>query len=140
MRRFPTELKAFVIDRRRESKEWSEIKRAVRQRFNMDPPTVRAMQRWDKELDRAELSRLLKQKAKREAEAMKEQTVATLAQDLLPTLWKAVDAGEDIEYTGWSWFFRLIETSLGSDKFGRFITRYCKERKGQPDFPPAQLG
>jgi hypothetical protein len=138
MRRFPIEVKVFVIEKRRDDKEWSEIKRGIRETFNMEPPTVRAMQRWDKELDRAALSRALKDKAKKDAQAAKEQTVTMLAQDLLPTLWKAVDAGEDIEYSGWNWFFRLIETSLGTQKFQRFIGRYLDERKGQPEIAPAQ--
>jgi hypothetical protein len=138
MRRFPIEVKMFVIERRRDGKEWSDIKRAIRETFNMEPPTVRAMQRWDKELDRAALSRALKKRAKKEAQAAREQTVTMLAQDLLPTLWKAVDAGEDLEYTGWGWFFRLVETSLGTEKFQRFIGRYLVERKGKPEFLPAQ--
>jgi len=49
-----------------------------------------------------------------------------------------VDAGEDLEYTGWGWFFRLVETSLGTEKFQRFIGRYLVERKGKPEFLPAQ--
>jgi hypothetical protein len=138
MRRFPIEVKVFVIEKRRDGKEWSQIKQGIREKFSMEPPTVRAMQRWDKELDRAALSRALKDKAKKDAQAAKEQTVTMLAQDLLPTLWKAVDAGEDIEYSGWNWFFRLIETSLGTEKFQRFVNRYLEERKGQPEFQPAQ--
>ena len=137
MRRFPIEVKVFVIEKRRDGKEWSEIKRGIRETFNMEPPTVRAMQRWDKELDRAALSRALKDKAKKDAQAAKEQTVTMLAQDLLPTLWKAVDAGEELEYSGWSWFFRLVETSLGTQKFQSFIVRYLKERENQPEIGPA---
>ena len=138
MRRFPIEVKAYVIEQRRDGKEWSEIKRGIQERLKMKPPTLRAMQRWDKDLDRAALSRALKEKVARDARDAKEQTVTMLAQDLLPTLWKAVDAGEDIEYSGWNWFFRLVETSLGTEKFERFIARYLEERKGQPKFLPAQ--
>ncbi|MDD5509491.1 MAG: hypothetical protein PHI12_01575 [Dehalococcoidales bacterium] len=139
MRRFPIEVKVFVIEKRRDGKEWSEIKQAIRETFNMEPPTVRAMQRWDKELDRAALSKALKERAKKDAQVAKEQTVTMLAQDLLPTLWKAVDAGEELEYTGWNWFFRLVETSLGTQKFKSFMGRYLKEREGQPELMPAQI-
>ena len=138
MRRYPLEVKMFVIEKRRAGSEWSQIKQGIRETFNMEPPTVRAMQRWDKELDRGALSKALKAKAKKEAEATKEQTVAMLAQDLLPTLWKAVDAGEELEYSGWSWFFRLVESSLGTKKFQSFIVRYLKEREGQPELVPGQ--
>ena len=138
MRRYPLELKMFVIEKRREGGEWSQIKRDIRERFTMEPPTVRAMQRWDKELDRGALSKALKERARKEAEASREQTVAALAQDLLPTLWKAVDAGEELEYSGWRWFFNLVETSLGTQKFQSFIVRYLKEREGQSELAPAQ--
>ena len=128
----------FVIEKRRENNEWSQIKQGIREKFSMEPPTVRAMQRWDKELDRGALSKALKARAKKEAEVAKEQTVTMLAQDLLPTLWKAVDAGEELEYSGWSWFFRLVESSLGTNKFQNFIVRYLKEREGQPELESAQ--
>ena len=138
MRRYPLEVKMFVIEKRRAGSEWSQIKQGIRETFNMEPPTVRAMQRWDKELDRGALSKALKARAKKEAEATKEQTITMLAQDLLPTLWKAVDAGEELEYSGWSWFFRLVESSLGTKKFQSFIVRYLKEREGQPELEAAQ--
>jgi len=141
MRRYPLEVKMFVIERRRGGHdEWSKIKQGIRENFSMEPPTVRAMQRWDKELDRGALSKALKERAKKEAEAAKEQTVTMLAQDLLPTLWKAVDAGEELEYSGWRWFFRLVETSLGSDKFQRYLVNYLKEREGQHELAPDQPG
>ena len=139
MRRYPLEVKMFVIEKRRENNEWSQIKQGIREKFSMEPPTVRAMQRWDKELDRAALSKALKERAKKEALAAREQTVTMLAQDLLPTLWKAVDAGDELEYPGWSWFFRLVETSMGTDKFQKFIARYLKEREGQQKIAPAQV-
>jgi len=137
MRRYPLEVKMFVIERRRDGNdEWSKIKQGIREKFGMEPPTLRAMQRWDKELDRTALSKALKARAKKDAQAAKEQTVTMLAQDLLPTLWKAVDAGEEIEYSGWNWFFRLVEATLGTQKFRNFIIRYLKEREGQPDITP----
>jgi hypothetical protein len=135
MRRYSFEVKLFALDRRREGGGWGEIRRAITERFKIEPPTVRAMQRWEKDIDRDALNRALNEKAKKEAEAVKGQTLTMVAEGLLPQLWKARDAGEDIEYAGWSWFFRILEGSLGTEKFKRFISSYLREREGQPDLP-----
>ena len=62
-----------------------------------------------------------------------------MAEDLLPRLWKARDAGDDIEYEGWRWFFSIVENSLGSEKFQRFLHKYLDEREGKPDLPPVPV-
>ena len=51
------------------------------------------------------------------------------AQDLLPTLWKARDAGEDMELAGWKWFLHFIDGRLGSQGFERLVNEYMSERK-----------
>ena len=136
---FSFEVKLFALDSRREGKGWGEIRRGIKERFNINPPTVRAMQKWDKETDRGVLNRALKEKAKKEAEAIKGQALTSVAEDLLPRLWKARDAGEDIEYAGWRWFFSIIEATLGSEKFRKFINQYMEEQAGKPDLPPTPL-
>jgi len=136
---FSFEVKLFALDSRREGKGWGEIRRAIKERFNINPPTVRAMQKWDKETDRGVLNRALKEKAKKEAEAIKGQALTSVAEDLLPRLWKARDAGEDIEYAGWRWFFSIIEATLGSEKFRKFFNQYMEEQAGKPDGPPTPL-
>ena len=133
---FSFDVKLFALNRRSEGKGWGEIRRAIKERFNIDPPTVRSLQKWEKETDRGVLNRALKEKAKKEAEAIKGQALTSVAEDLLPRLWKARDAGDDIEYEGWRWFFSILENTLGSEKFKRFLLRYQDERKGKPDLPP----
>jgi len=133
---FSFEVKLFALNNRREGKGWGEIRRAIRERFNIEPPTVRSMQKWEKETDRGVLNRALKEKAKKEAEIIKGQALTSVAEDLLPRLWKARDAGDDIEYEGWRWFFSIVENTLGSEKFKRFLRQYQHEREGKPDLPP----
>ena len=133
------EVKLFALNSRREGKGWGEIRRAMKERFNIDPPTVRSMQKWEKETDRGVLNRALKEKAKKEAEAIKGQALTSVAEDLLPRLWKARDAGDDIEYEGWRWFFSIVENTLGSKKFKRFLHQYLDEREGKPVLPPAPV-
>ena len=90
-------------------------------------------------MDRGALNRALKEKAEREAETIKGEALARVAEDLLPNLWKARDAGEDIEYAGWRWFFSVIEATLGSEKFRKFLNQYMEERAGKPDLPATPI-
>jgi hypothetical protein len=129
MKRFSFEVKLFALDNRREGKGWGEIRRAIKEKFLIEPPTVRSMQKWEQGPDRQVLNGALKDKAKREADAIKEQAINRVAQELLPHLWKAKDAGEDIEYAGWRWFFSIVENALGREKFYGFMTRYLEENK-----------
>ena len=136
---FSFEVKLFALNSRREGKGWGEIRRSIKQRFNIDPPTTRSLQKWEKETDRGVLNHALKEKAKKEAETIKGQALTIVAEDLLPRLWKTRDAGEDIEYAGWKWFFSIVENTLGSEKLKRFLKQYLSEREGQPDTPPTPL-
>jgi hypothetical protein len=136
---FSFEVKLFALNNRREGKGWGEIRRAIKERFNIDPPTVRSMQKWEKETDRGVLNRALKEKAKKEAETIKGQALTSVAEDLLPRLWKARDTGDDIEYEGWRWFLSIVENTLGSEKFKRFLRQYLDEREGKPDLPPVPV-
>ena len=136
---FNFEVKLFALNRRSEGKGWGDIRRAIKERFNIDPPTVRSLQKWEKETDRGVLNRALKEKAKKEAEAIKGQALTSVAEDLLPRLWKARDAGDNIEYEGWRWFFSIVENTLGSEKFKRFLHQYLDEREGKPDLPPVPV-
>jgi hypothetical protein len=129
MKRFGFEVKLFALDNRREGKGWGEIRRAIKEQFKIEPPTVRAMQKWEQGSDREILNRALTDKARKEAEAVKEQTLNRVAQELLPKLWEARDTGEDVEYAGWSWFFSIMENTLGQEKFKGFMARYLNEHK-----------
>jgi hypothetical protein len=137
---FGIDVKLFAINSRREGKGWGEIKRAIKDRFNIErAPTTRSLQKWEKETDSEVLEHAIKEKTKKEAEAAKGRTITSVAEDLLPRLWKARGAGEDIEYVGWSWFFSMIESTLGSVKFEKFLERYLEERRGKPEIPPTPI-
>ena len=130
------EAKLFAIEKRRDGKEWKEIRQAVGGRFGIEPPTVRAMQRWEKQLStREDLTQALSEDARKKAAVAKIQTLTQVAEGLLPHLWMAQDADEDIESAGWKWFFSIVERALGSEKFKRFLNEYMAERQGKPDLP-----
>ena len=136
MQRYNLEVKLFALEKRRDSSSWEGVRRAIKERFDIEPPTIRAMQRWEKQLaTREDLSKALTEDAKKRAEVAKTQTLTQIAGGLLPTLWVAKDAGEDIESAGWKWFFSILENVLGSEKFKRFLGAYLAEREGKPDLP-----
>jgi hypothetical protein len=136
MQRYSLEVKLFALEKRRDSSGWEGVRQAIKERFDIEPPTVRAMQRWEKQLaTREDLSKALTEDAKKKAEVAKTHTLTQVAGGLLPTLWVAKDAGEDIESAGWKWFFSIVENVLGSEKFKRFLGAYLAEREGKPDLP-----
>ena len=128
MIRFKTDVKVFVLNERSEGKGWRIIKERIRQRFNIEPPTVRAMQKWEKRLDRTALNAELMKDIKGEMPAIEAETQLRFAQELLPTLWKARDAGQDMELAGWKWFLHFIDSRLGSQTFERLVNEYMSER------------
>jgi len=131
MKRFSFEVKLFAFDRRHEGKDWGEIRRAIKEKFKIEPPTIRAMQKWEQGSDREVLIKALKDKATNEAEAMRKQALNRVAQELFPKLLEARDTGEDVEYAGWSWFFSIMESTLGREKFRNFMDRYLKEHENK---------
>jgi len=128
MTRFKTDVKLFVLNERSEGKGWKIIKERIRQRFNIEPPTTRAMQKWEKRLDRAALNAELMKDIKGEMPIIEAEAKVRFAQELLPTLWKARDAGEDMELAGWKWFLHFIDSRLGSQGFERLVSEYMSER------------
>ena len=137
-KKYAIEVRLFAVQRKAEGHSWDRVAEMVMQNFSLDqPPSRRQMTKWVKDLDREAINRALMEKAKKIAETTKGPVLTRVAEGLLPSLWQAMDAGEHIEYPGWRWFFSVVEATLGSIKFWRFIDRYRDERKGQPDLPPA---
>jgi len=131
MKHFNITVKLFAIENRRKGRAWGDIRKAIKTKFIIEPPTIRAMQKWEKELDREGLIHAIEKKTTEEAEAAKKEVVKSLIGDLVPKLLEAKNAGEDIEYTSWKWFFSMVEATLGQDKFRSILDRYLKESRGQ---------
>jgi hypothetical protein len=129
MKRFKIDVKLFVLNERSEGKGWKVIKERIRQRFNIEPPTIRAMQKWEKKLDRAALNVELMKDLKGEMPVIEAEAQLRFAQDLLPTLWKAREAGQDMEVAGWKWFLHFIDNRLGNQGFDRLVNEYMSERQ-----------
>lgn len=128
MQRFSAEVKLFALDERRSGKPWKEVQHNIKERFKIPPPSLRALDKWQKTLDREKLSQLIIDESRKALPVMEETTLQRMATGLIPILWRARDAGEDMELDAWLWFFSVVERQLGEAKFEHFLLKY-KERK-----------
>ena len=133
MKRYSLEIKMFALQKRRENSGWREVRQAIGQTFEIEPPTIRVMQGWEKQLATREgLTQVLSEEAKKKAEVAKTQALTQILSSLLPHLMMAKDAGEDVESVGWKWFFSMLEKVLGREKFKRFLREYLAGEEGKP--------
>lgn len=130
MQRFTAKVKLYALDQRRAGMPWKQVQQSIRDTFHISPPSIRAMEKWERELDRDKLSQLILDEGKKELPALETATLQQVAGGLIPVLWQAKDAGEDMELQGWLWFFSVIERQLGSEKFDRFLKEYRDRRPG----------
>ena len=128
MTRFSANVKLFVLDERKQGKGWKVIRQGIRDKFNIQPPTVRSMEKWVKKLDRMALTGEVMKDIKREKPDIETEAEVRFAQELMPVLWNARGAGQDIELAGWKWFLQFIDARLGPHRFELMIKEYMNER------------
>ena len=130
--RYKTEVKLFALNERAEGKGWQIIRQRIGERFNVEPPTVRAMEKWKKSLNPEAITAELMKDAKAEIPKIGAAVEIEVAQNLLPVLLKAREAGIDMETAAWKWFFQWIERWLGRERFRNLITEYFSEGENTP--------
>jgi hypothetical protein len=138
MKRFQSEVKLFVLNERREGKGWKIIKERMHERFNINPPTTRAMQKWEQKLDRSALTAEVMKDVKGKIGVIEAEALQS-AQGLLTTLWQAKDDGQDLELAGWKWFFNYLDQRLGDQRFEYLVNAYMRERKKTLAAPAAEV-
>ncbi|MFW6125527.1 MAG: hypothetical protein ACOC58_00315 [Chloroflexota bacterium] len=126
MRRFDAQVKVFVLDQRHSGKAWKQVQEEVRATFKIDPPSLRAMENWAKDLDREALSRLMVEEVRQAPPNWGPTALQHVAAGLIPVLWQTKDAGQDIELQGWLWFFSLAERQMGTATFERVLSEYMR--------------
>ena len=131
MKKYPLNVKILSVSMRRDGNKWEEIRQAIKEQYNISPPTTRIMLNWLKGGDNELIEVALREQASKQAENMKRQALESASKDLLPRLIKSRAAGENVEYAGWHWMFSIMEAALGSEKFWNFIDKYRNEKKGQ---------
>ena len=140
MQRFKANVKLFVLNERREGKGWKAIKDRIQLKFHIDPPTTRAMQVWEQKLDTEGLKAEIMKDMKGAMPGIVDEARVKFAQELLPTLWRARDAGQDMEIEGWKWFLHFIDNRLGEEAFERLVNNYMTERKSSLNNRAAEAG
>jgi len=138
MQRFQSEVKLFVLNERNEGKGWKIIKERIHERFNINPPTTRAMQKWEQNLDRSALSAEIMKDVKGKMGVIEAEALQS-AQGLLATLWQAKDDGHDLEVAGWKWLFHYLDNRLGEQRFEILVDSYMRERKKPVPAPAAEV-
>ena len=133
MQRFTPQVKLHALDVRRSGKTWKQVQQSIIKTFGIDSPSIRVMEKWEKEIDREKLSRIIVDQTKKQLPKIELEARQQMLQGLMPLLWQARDAGADVELETWLWFFSLIERQLGSAKFDTFFSEYNSRRpKGVP--------
>ena len=127
--RYKTEVKLFALNERSQGKGWQIIRQRIREKFEIEPPTVRAMEKWQKTLNPEAITAELLKDAKAQIPKIGAAVQIEVAQNLLPVLSKAREAGEDMETAAWNWFFQWAETYLGKERFKNLVEKYLSERK-----------
>jgi len=126
--RFKTEVKIFALKEREQGKSWSIIRRNIKERFNVEPPTSRAMEKWQKSLNPENIAAELLKDAKAEIPKITEDVQIEIGQNLLPVISKARAVGEDMETATWKWFFQWAESYIGKEKFKKLVTEYLSQQ------------
>jgi ferritin-like metal-binding protein YciE len=127
--KFKTEIKLFSLTERSQGKGWQKIRQHIGDKFNVEPPTVRAMQKWQKTINPETIYDELLRETKQQIPRIGAEVQIQVAQNLLPVLSKAREAGEDMETAAWRWFFQWAESYLGKDRFIHLVTDYLSEQK-----------
>ena len=126
MKHYPLPVKVLAVRMRKEGRKWSDIRDAIEEQFQIKAPTARTMQNWGKGTESDLIDRELEAGARHEAKVVKEATLKQTIDELIPNLVRAQEMGDDVEYAVWHWFFSVIITMMGKDKFWRFIKKYRK--------------
>ena len=127
--RFKTEIKLFALSERSQGKGWQIIRQLIKERFNVNPPTVRAMEKWQKSLNPQAITAELMKDARAQMPKVEAAVQIEVGQGLLPVVLKAREAGEDMEAAAWKWFLHWAETYLGKERFRRLVTEYLSEQQ-----------
>ncbi|HEY90514.1 MAG TPA: hypothetical protein G4O07_01650 [Dehalococcoidia bacterium] len=137
--RYATEVKLFALSERAEGKGWQIIRQRITERFNVPPPTVRAMEKWKKSLNREGIIAELMKDTKKQMPGMERNAQQVVAQNLIPVILSAKDAGEDMETAAWMWFFQWIEKWLGRDRFKKMIDDYFAKQEDKPSIAEQEI-
>jgi len=127
--RYKTEVKLFALNERAEGKGWKIIQQHIQEKYKVKAPTVRAMEKWKKSINKDSITAELMKDVDENLPKMEMEAKASVTKNLLPVLLSAQAAGRDIDTAAWKWFFQSIESWIGQERFEHLVTEYIGERK-----------
>jgi hypothetical protein len=128
MQRYSPQVKLYAIEQRRSGESWREVQEAIRKRFGIPPPSIRGMEKWEKEISREQLRRMVSEEDRKGLSPEEVAGLQQMAETLIPALWQARNISEDLELQAWLVFLSIVELQLGADNFDRLLSQYQTRR------------
>jgi len=126
--KFKTEIKMYAINERKKGLKWDMIRENIQQKYEVKPPTVRAMEKWEKNLNSDTIYSDLLREAKKKLPKMEVDIELEMARNMFPVVKQARETGGDLEAATWKWFFNWAENYIGKEKFIKLVKEYLKDR------------
>lgn len=128
MQRYSPQVKLYAIEQRRSGESWREVQEDIRKRFGIPSPSIRGMEKWEKEISREQLRRMVSEEDRKGLSPEEVAGLQQMAKRLIPALWKARNISEDLELQAWLVFLSIVEMQLGADNFDRLLSQYQTRR------------
>ena len=134
-RRFPEKIIAFAVTERSRGVRWKDIRNAVKQEFQIRPPSERQMRSWYNEYDGGsiDLEKMIREaliKAARDSiPAVALATQQLTLQQGIPALLKALRQNKDPRIAGVVMILSTLEQMVGSEVYEKGIRKYQQERE-----------
>ena len=128
MQRYSAQVKLYAIEQRRSGESWREVQEGIKERFHTPAPSIRAMEKWEKEIGRDRLRRMVTEEGREQLSEEEVMGLRQMAKTLIPALWKARNISEDLELQAWLVFLSIVEMQLGADRFEQLLTQYQTRR------------
>jgi len=139
MRKYGLAIRSYVIEQRKQGIPWKDISRQVKDKFGVEPPTIRAMQGWvQRGLDRAQIDRILAEEARKKLPEVAAFMQAYFSEVIKPVIRRSQTIGADLEQIVFG-VFLAMETAIGSIKFERFLDDYMRRQGGGSDAKHSKL-
>ena len=128
-RKYSWQMRLYVIQERDKGKTWRQLEDGIKKRFGLEkPPTMRMMQKWIKETDRDKISQMMIEEGKKRIPQVGSEAISYFEQNLLPTLWSGIDAGQDFAKIGCMWMMGIAEQTFGTAVFHEAMSEYTRRR------------
>lgn len=128
MQRYSPQVKLYAIEQRRSGESWREVQEDIRKRFGIPSPSIRGMEKWEKEIGQEQLRRMVSEEDRKGLSPEEVAGLQQMAKRLIPALWKARNISEDLELQAWLVFLSIVEMQLGADNFDRLLSQYQTRR------------